>query len=200
MKTKKQISGFWGIGVLVSAIMVTFAACGELPNSADSDDIEKIISLPSYQGAFVASQSEATTMANDVDIEVQAAIQEVLTQANTSGHYEKNGMVVDYTVTYSGSHGSSHITQITNIEGIYNGYVIQGVYNLIIDRIHTSPMEDFSIHTEYNSWYSVSHNGKGMKAKINGKKTISPSGSSYDLHYAIYDNNNVLRYKYDYKI
>jgi hypothetical protein len=58
----------------------------------------------------------------------------------------------------------------------------------------------FNCKYQYDCIYVVSYNGKGMKVITTGDMTMSSSGSyTYNLHYAVYDNNNVARYNYDYK-
>jgi hypothetical protein len=220
---------------IIFAAMLALAGCGggggggDSPDNdvTDTDEVgpEDVQNLQSFEGQFVSSETEATTLASGADIQIQSAIAQALTHtgqalaqvqptenpsANTlaaerSGHYEYNGVVMDYTVsgdilsqTYPYSY---NIAEIVTINGTYGGYKINGSYNLHLNYIWTSATA-YSVKYDYDSVYTVSHDGKGMKVIQSGDMTMTYNQSSYsysyNLHYAVYDNNNIRRFNYDY--
>jgi hypothetical protein len=121
-----------------------------------------------------------------------------------NGHYEYLGISVDYTVsgnTTSDTYPFNYsVAEIVTIDGTYGGYRIKGNYNLeLVYTVESSTNN--SMKCNYDCIYTVSYNGKGMKIITTGDMTMTstPSSFIYNLHYAVYDNNNTRRYNYDYK-
>jgi hypothetical protein len=193
------------------AMGIVFAGC----DTGDDGDggLAKVGGLPEFEGTFVASEAEATALASAADTQIQAAINQALAQGPqsniagraavaASGHYEYNGVSVDYTV--SGNTSSStypfdyKIKEVVTIDGTYGGYKIKGNYNLDLDYTFTSAAE-YSITYKYDCWYTVSYNGTGMKVIATGDMILTSQPEYiWNLHYAVYDNSNVLRFNYDY--
>jgi hypothetical protein len=209
---------FAAMPALALALGLVLAGC---PNETtdDTGDInsQKAGNLSSFEGEFVASEEDATTLASGADIQIQQAIALALAQGqglqanevtaravvSESGHYEYNGVSLDYTVTENTSDNTYpffyDVEEVVSIDGTYGGYKIKGRYNLNLHYNLTSETV-YNIKYDYDCWYAVSYGGKGMKVITTGEMNMTSSGSyTYNLHYAVYDNNNVSRYNYDYK-
>jgi hypothetical protein len=202
--------------VLVLGLVLAGCPNGTTDNAGGVNS-QKISNLQSFEGEFVASEQVATTLASGADIQIQQAITAALTQGvqaskgvaravvSQDGHYEYNGIRLDYTVTGNTSGNTFpfyyDVKELVSIDGTYGGYRIKGNYNLNIHYNFISQTVS-SIKCDYDCWYAVSYGGKGMKVITTGEMNIdiTSSGSdtlSYDIHYAVYDNNNVRRYNYD---
>lgn len=213
------------IAVIALSMGMILAACsqptgggGGTPTNNDNTPEQTIKNLPSYTGSFVANQDEASQLAltaqNKIDDAILAAIGNGTSSGsmaraavNESGHYEYNGVKLDYTVSISGAHPSypysQNVTESGTINGTYGGYDIKGNFDIKYVENATSASAS-SIKFTYNMVYVISHNGKGMKIVHTGDMTVTVSGAtqsiSYDLHYAVYDNANQRRYNADYKM
>ena len=210
------------IGIAAAALIlgIALAGCdnstsGGVSLNDGGDGSEQVQDLPSYEGSFVTSQTEAQTFQVAADVQIQQAITAALahpvqqnilqarTAENQSGHYEYNGVVMDYTVTGSLT-GDSYpyeysIKEIVTINGTYGGYTINGKYDVNLSYKYTDA-STFTIKYNYDCVYTVSYNGKGMKLIYTGNMDMTSSGSYvYDVHYAVYDNNNTRRYNFDYR-
>lgn len=93
---------------------------------------------------------------------------------------------------------SFNIKQVVKINGVYEGYKVNGHYNLTLDYTYTDE-SNYSILYDYDCTYTVSYNGKGMKVIATGKMTMALPDYTYDMNYAVYDNDNTLKYNYNYK-
>jgi hypothetical protein len=203
--------------MLIMALAVGFVLTGCDTGTGGGDNSEAIMELPSFSGTFVANEQEATTLATGADSQIQAAIAAALAQGPSnslsvaravtqSGHYVYNGVSLDYTVSMSDNFGQSYPSpmnakDLVTITGTYGGYTINGIYNLVLDYTYTNS-STFTCKYKYDCVYMISYNGKGMKVITTGDMTLSTSGGytyTYNLHYAVYDNNNVERYNYNYK-
>jgi hypothetical protein len=203
--------------VLVLGLVLAGCPNGTTDGNSEAD---KVGSLPSFEGEFVGSEQDATTLASGADTQIQAAIQQALyygTPTNSenmraavseSGRYEYNGISLDYTVTGDTSSNAYpqyvDITEVVSIDGTYNGYKIKGRYNLHV-RLEAASQTESSFETDYDCWYTVSYNGKGMKVIATGTMNMNISGTNTssssitaNMHYAVYDNDNVSRYDYNY--
>jgi hypothetical protein len=201
--------------VLVLGLVLSGCPNGTTDNAGDANS-QKASNLQSFEGEFVASEQEATILASAADIQIQQAINAALTQGiqasmgaaravvSQNGYYEYNGIRLDYTVTGNTTSTTFpfyyDVKELVSIDGTYSGYKIKGNYNLDI-RYGFISQTVSSVKCDYDCWYAVSYNGKGMKVITTGEMNvdITSSGSdvSYDMHYAVYDNNNVRRYNYD---
>jgi len=160
------------------------------------DDYDNIRSLQNFKGEFVENESEAKVMIKSADDKIQAAIQLAITDDSKSGRYNKNGISVDYSVTSIGNYGSKHITQKATINGNFDGYEVQGYYNLIIDWTYSS-LTEYQFERMYDCWYSISNGTKGMKVITTGKMTSKNwKEFTWNLNHAAYDNSNKLRYEF----
>jgi hypothetical protein len=199
--------------MLVLGLVLIGCPNGTIDNGGDVNS-QKVNDLQSFEGEFVASAQEATTLASGADTQIQQAITMALAQGlqanriipraveSQNGHYEYNGIRLDYTVTGNTSSSSFPFyydaKEVVTINGTYGGYKIKGNYNVNLHYKVTSETV-YSIQYDYDCWYTVSYGGKGMKVITTGEMNMISSGSyTYDLHYAVYDNNNVSRYSYDY--
>jgi hypothetical protein len=206
-------SGLFG-GTLAVALVFALMGCdaGGLKDLG-SGTSTTVDALPAFEGAFVASEQEATTLASMADVQIQTAIATALAQGPSGslsaaravtqdGHYVYNGISLDYTVSMS-DNGQSYpstmnMKEIVTIDGTYSGYKISGRYNVVLDYTYTD-VSTFSVKYKYDCVYVVSYNGKGMKVITTGDMTMSSSESyTYNLHYAVYDNGNVCKYDYDF--
>jgi hypothetical protein len=204
---------FIGMSVLALAFGMAIVGCDK--DSGIDDGSETVKNLPAFEGSFVSSEHEASILALGADSQIQTAIAEALQRPATndpalratdteSGYYEFNGISLRYIVTETSSDNSSYpysytVQQIVTIDGIYGGYKIKGNYNLELEYTVTGLIEQ-SIKYNYDCFYTVSYNGMGMKIITTGDMIISSNSQyRYNLHYAIYDNNNIRRFNYDYK-
>jgi hypothetical protein len=202
--------------VMPAFVLVLGLVLAGCPNETTGGDesFQRVSNLPPFEGEFVASEQEATTLALNANIQIQQAIETALSQgaqANESGaravvsrngHYEYNGISLDYTVTGNMSSDTFPFyydaKELVSVDGTYNGYKIKGNYNVNLHFNYASQTE-YSIRYDYDCWYTVSRGGKGMKVVTTGEMNMtSPGTYTYNLHYTVYDNNNVSRYNYDY--
>jgi hypothetical protein len=202
------------LGMLSIVLTVGFVLMG--CDTGVGGNSKAVRNLPSFDGAFVASEQEATTLAIGADVQIRTAIATALAQGpsgslsaalaavNQNGHYSYNGISLDYTVSVSNNFGKTYPGTMNEkenitINGTYGGYKISGSYNVVLDYTYTALLT-FNCNYKYDCVYAVSHNGKGMKVITTGNMTVSSLGSpTYNLHYAVYDNNNVEQYNYDHK-
>jgi hypothetical protein len=199
--------------VLILGLVLVGCPNGTTDNGGDVNS-QKVNNLQSFEGEFVASEQEATTLASGADTQIQQAIATALAQGlqanrvipraavSENGHYEYNGISLDYTVTGNTSSSTFpfyyDVKEDVSINGTYAGYKIKGNYNVNL-RYNVTSQTVYSIQYDYDCWYAVSYDGKGMKVVTTGEMNMTSSGSyTYDLHYAIYDNNDISRYNYDY--
>jgi hypothetical protein len=206
---------FFVVGMLVIALAFGFVLIGCPMGSDDEKGNSEVKSLPSFEGQFVGSEAEASALASGAEAQIQLAIAEALEQGPRSnigmsraavsenGHYTYNGVTVDYTVTGdidSDTYPFSYtVKERVAIDGTYAGYKIKGRYNLNLNYTVTSETVS-SIKYDYDCVYAVSYGGKGMKLVYTGNLVITSAPEYiYNVHYAVYDNNNALRYNYDYK-
>jgi hypothetical protein len=123
----------------------------------------------------------------------------------SKGHYSDNGIDLDYTVTYSDGFPTPPCTtdmiEKVKINGTYGGYIVVGNYNVKSSISFTSE-ESITIKADYDCAYAVSKDNKGMKIVSTGNTTMTsdPVSMKYNMHYAVYDNNNVCQFDYDYDV
>jgi hypothetical protein len=211
MKTQKYFIS--GSSALLLTFVLVLGACG---NGTIPNDQQQVQELPSFEGSFVSSETEAQTIQTGADTQIQTAIADAIAQApslnaraaraaaGTSGHYEYNGVSVDYTVNGSTSSEvypfSYTVKQVATINGTYGGYKINGKYNVSLEYTYSSS-SSYLVKYKYDCVYSVSYNGKGMKLIYTGDYELRSSGYySYNVHYSVYDNKNTRKYNFDYKI
>jgi hypothetical protein len=179
---------------------------------SDGETPETVKVLPNFDGTFVESEQEATTLATMSQSAVSTAISAAVAsgaKSNIQGravvnnaHYEYNGVSLDYTVSYSDNYPTppytSSIVEYAIFNGTYSGYKIDGKMDIKISQSYTSA-SDYNIKYTYNCIYTVSKDGKGMKLVYTGDMDMSSTGKYvYNLHFSIYDNNNVRKYDYNY--
>jgi len=220
-----------GIALVGCETSTSSGGGGEIPQTDDglpSNEIEKVKALPSFEGTFVSSESEAKTLASTSMAKIDGAISAALMYGRESastlhslsaveplsgisrsayydiGHYSYNGVSLDYSFTTSDNfpYYPCSITEIETltINGTYGGYKIFGSCSL---KIFTSLSSQYSVTTvcTYNESYAVSYNGVGMKVVITGSMNYAlytSSSSNMNYHYSVYDNSNILWYNYDY--
>jgi hypothetical protein len=220
----KKIRGYRE-GMLAMMLMFTiiFAGCDDGSTGGGTSEEAQVQNLPSFEGESVASEEEAQEMQAGADVAINTAITTALAQgaaqANMlpsraaggdvygSGHYEYNGVTLDYTV--SGSTTSLtypyyySIKYVATIDGTYSGYRIKGKYNMEV-KFNITSASAYDLKYTYNCVYAVSKDGKGMKLVYNGKMDyvypfVSGDGYIFNVHYSVYDNKNVRIYNFDYK-
>jgi hypothetical protein len=211
---------------LVAAFALVVSGCDSGGCDSGGGTEEKVNALPPFEGAFVASEEEATALATGADTAISQAISEALAQgggnirglplpgeippdfatqrASTSGHYTYNGVSLDYTATYSDGYPSTYpftmaIVEMVTIQGTYYGYKIDGDYNIKLDMNYTSSSA-YNMKIDYDCIYTVSYNGKGMKVVYTGDMTAAtpPTTYTYNLNYAVYDNSGTAVFVYKY--
>jgi hypothetical protein len=225
MKGQKTVLVGILAAALVFALMVT--GCDSGGGGGGGGTEEKVNALPPFEGTFVGSEAEATSLAEGADSAITQAISAALAQgggnirglpfsrgetapdldtlrAAASGHYAYNGVTLDYTATYSDGDPSTYpftmaIVEKVTIHGTYSGYKIDGDYNLKMDMNYTSSSE-YSFKYDYDCILTISYNGKGMKLVETGYMTAitPPTTYTYNLDYAIYDNNGTAVFVYKY--
>jgi hypothetical protein len=233
MKKKGLFAGILAV-TLIFGLGLT--GCGDGAGGGGDRTLLEIKALPSFDGAFVASEAEATTLIDGAGLEIDAAIAAALAlggaspnirlgvppsagsvnppdfgsraAAGSSGHYSYNGVSLDYSVKTSGNYpyasGTADVVERVTINGTYNGYKINGRYDVKLH--HTVVPAGEIIKYNYDCVFVVSHSGsgKGMKIVQTGDltmdDTVSPTTLDYNLHYAVYDNSNECRYNYDYNV
>jgi hypothetical protein len=201
------------LGTLVLALSFGFVLTGcSNPAGGVDGNVELVNSLPAFEGAFAADETEVRTLQSGADAQIELAIADALAQApqrsigraavSANGHYEWNGVTVDYTATGNTTGNTYPLTYavkaLVTIDGTYSGYKIKGKYNLNEAVTYNSAV-DYSIIYNYDCVYTVSYNGKGMKLIYTGNMAMTSSAAAYNVHYAVYDNTNELRYNFDYK-
>jgi hypothetical protein len=198
-----------GISAMVLVFGLVIGGCG---HGGGNPILEEIQSLPSFEGEFVASEEEAGELFSDAEPIIQAAITAALASSPVSsmravsldGNYAYNGVTLKFTFTASDSYPTPPWTAKfiyrATIDGTYSGYVIKGRYDYD-ENASQSDASTYSGDLNFDEVLSISYNGKGAKFVITGTAAASTSPSLsmvYDLHYAVYDNENVLRYNFDY--
>jgi len=214
------------VGMLVLAFC--FIGCDDGSTDVDGGAPEEVKSLPAFEGTFVADETEASTLASGCQAQIQTAISAALSNGGvsgnilpslnvegalnnvsrsvgspgTSGHYSYNGVSLDYTVSTSGSYPSypwsATIDEVVTINGTYGGYKISGQCTIHLVESFTSA-SSYTMAYTYDETFVVSYGGKGMKLVYTGSMNTGTSGSTtYNVHYAVYDNSNTRRYNYDY--
>jgi hypothetical protein len=135
-----------GIACIALILAMVLAACSQ-PTGGGSPSVQTgneqaINSWPNFEGTFVASETEATTLATTSEAQIQSAIAAAVANgvaptssivaraANQSGHYVYNGVTLDYTYAQTGTVGqypySINLTEKGTIDGTYSGYTIKG--------------------------------------------------------------------------
>jgi hypothetical protein len=199
-------------GVMPALVLgLVLAGCPQgIVDEEGDENSQKVSSLSSFEGEFVANEEDAKTLVSGADWQIQQAIGAALAQglpensvaarvvAAESGHYDYNGIILDYTVTGDISGGTfpseGYVKELVSINGTYGGYKIQGKYQANLHYTIASETE-YRVRYEYDCGYTVSYGGKGMKVITTGEMSMTSWGSQkYNLHYAVYDNNNVLQY------
>jgi hypothetical protein len=207
----RNIFGVMPAFVLVLGLVLVGCPNGTTDDAGDVNS-QKVSNLSSFEGEFVANEQDATILASSADTQIQQAIFMALAQGvqensvvaravvSQNGHYEYNGISLDYTVTGDASSDtfpfSYDVREVVSIDGTYGGYKIKGNYQVNLHNTFTSQTA-YETQYEYDCWYTVSYGGKGMKVITTGKMNMTSAGNyTYNLHYAVYDNNNVSQYDY----
>jgi hypothetical protein len=218
----KKINLFFVGMAAVLALVLVLAGCeqpssgggdgGGLPGDPSNDD--GIAKLPAFEGAVVASESEASTLASGSMAAITSAIAEAMSYPDSnsravyaSGTYSYNGVTVQYNASTGGSYPdypyTMDVTEKVTINGTYIGYTIKGTgLDIQYTQSHQSASE-YTMKYTYKAAYTVSYNGKGMKLEYTGTMDMSVNGSTsynYNLHYKVYDNSNKLLFNYDYTV
>jgi hypothetical protein len=200
------------VGILGMALVFGMALIGCDNGSTDDngDGVpDEVKELSSFEGTFVASEQEATTIATGADTQIQLAISAALANGGVNpnilpsiksatlpdfeihraingldGHYSYNGIELDYTVTYSDGYPTTYpftmnMVERVSVNGTYSGYKISGVYNVKVDSSYTSAGA-YNMKYNYDCTYTVSYNGKGMKIVTTGEMTMASSPVSYN--------------------
>jgi hypothetical protein len=213
MTNKKILAGLLSVVLVGFVLMGGGCSNGTTDDPAGSGGIAEITALPSFDGDFVANETEATTLAIEADGVIDDAIAAALSYplgvdlaVVASGHYYYNGVDLVYTVTRSDSYPTAPYTvsekDIVKIDGTYGaGYKVAGRYDFDVN-LAVDASSNFTYKYKYDCVYTVSRGGKGMKIIATGDYTLSIAGATYvyayKMHYAVYDNSNTKRYDYDY--
>ncbi|MDR3174318.1 MAG: hypothetical protein LBU19_08720 [Treponema sp.] len=206
---------FTGLLVILLALGLAFIGCdnGSTGNPAE----QEVQALPEFEGEFVASESDASSLAAQAQTQIEAVITDAIANGSfvqslqnnaraagldPAGTYTYNGVTVTYSYTVTDSYPtppySVNFDYDATIDGTYSGYKIVGRYHWKYNMDYASSSL-YSVKVVYDCVYTVSYNGYGMKVIQTGNMDISSSGSvSYNLHYSVYDNSNVRQFNYDY--
>jgi hypothetical protein len=213
----------WLVLVIVLAFGMLIVGCKGNIIDIEKDPVEqKVEALPSFEGSFVSSEAEASTLAVAAQTVIKSAIDAAIfygqqseqlsrnqprDAVNISETYTYNGITLSYRYTETDEYGltypfsSSTIVNAT-VNGTYGGYTIKGRYYFKNDIDYTAELS-YTDKIVYDCVYVVSGNGKGMKLVQTGDVTLTSSegdAGTYSVHLAVYDNDNVRRYNYDYEM
>jgi hypothetical protein len=213
----------WLVLVIVLAFGMLIVGCKGNIIDVEKDPVEqKVEALPSFEGSFVSSEAEASTLAVAAQTVIESAIEAAISSGQQSEQlsqnqprdavkisdtYIYNGITLSYSYTATGEYGltypfsSSTIVNAT-VNGTYGGYIIKGIYDFKNDIEYASELS-YTDKIVYDCVYVVSGNGKGMKLVQTGDVTLTSSEGdtgTYSVHLAVYDNDNVRRYNYDYEM